>query len=514
MHHTKTRRGKGGLKAVLAAAMSAALMLGGAMPAGAQPATVKQPALAEAAGAAWRAAPLPAASQQAEKRKEESRKEGAGLSKEELQRLNMVMELIQRQFYEKVDRDKLVNGALQGMVEALGDPYSTYMDVKAAKQFAEAVEGSFGGVGAEVTSESGKVVIVSPIKGSPAEKAGLAAKDVILSVNGSELSGLPISDAVAKLRGPKGSKADLVVLRGGRGNPFSVRVVRAEIDVETVHAKKMDGDIGLIEIRQFSMNTAERFAAELTQLEKSGLKGLVIDVRNNPGGILPVVEQIAQPFVPEGRPIVQIQQRGQVAEKVMSEGGGKGYPVAVLINKGSASASEILAGALRQSAGAVLVGETSFGKGTVQISYDRQLEGGLVKMTIAKWLTPDGSWIHRSGIKPDINSSPPALYTASRLSRSGSIAADAISEDAKNLQVMLEGLGYRPGRTDGYFSSGTAEAVKKFQKASGLKASGIADVPTQEKLEGAVRAWVASGEHDTQLKAAIKALRSGQGALK
>ncbi|WP_339278941.1 S41 family peptidase [Paenibacillus sp. FSL W8-1187] len=482
------------LKAVLSASLAAALLLGGAWPAGEAGA---KPASAEAARPA-----------QAGERQDAS----AGLTKEEAQRLSAVMELIQRQYYEPVDRDKLISGALSGMVQALGDPYSTYMDAGAAKQFSETVEGAFGGVGAEVTSESGKVVIVSPIKGSPAEKAGLQAKDVILSVNGVGLSGLPISEAVAKLRGPKGSAAELVILRAGRANPFAVKLMRAEIDIETVEGKRLADGIGLIEIRQFSLNTADRFAAELAKLEKRELKGLVIDVRNNPGGILPVVERIAQPFVPKGKPILQIAQRGAKPEQVLSEGGGKPYPVAVLMNKGSASASEILAGALQESAGAVLVGETSFGKGTVQVSYDRQLEGGLVKMTIAKWLTPSGGWIHKRGIKPDVAVRPPALYAATRLSKTATIPADAISDDAKSLQVMLKGLGYDPGRLDGYYSSGTAEAVRGFQRASGLRASGQADPATQRKLEEAVQAWVSGDEHDTQLEAAVQALREGKGA--
>ncbi|SIQ86332.1 MULTISPECIES: S41 family peptidase [unclassified Paenibacillus] len=468
-------------------------------------------ALPQAAGAAAQApAPVHAPAKPAEAAEPQS----GGLSKEELQRINTVLDLIQKQYYEPVDRSKLVSGALSGMMESLGDPYSTYMDVPTAKQFSETVEGAFGGVGAEVSLEEGKLTVVSPMKGSPAERAGVQAKDVILSVNGTSLGGLPISEAVAKLRGPKGSKAVLVIQRAGSGKPMTVTVVREEIDVETVEARLLPGSIGLIEIRQFSLNTADRFAEELNKLEKRKLKGLVIDVRNNPGGILPVVEKISEPFIPAGKPILQVQQRGQRAEKILSNGKGKPYPVAVLINKGSASASEILAGALKESADAVLVGQTSFGKGTVQVSYDRNLEGGLVKMTIAKWLTPDGVWIHHEGIRPDIQVKPPALYTVSRLSRSGEPQRDAISEDTKSLQAMLAGLGYKPGRTDGYYSEETAAAVKAFQRQSGLRETGSADPATQEKLEQAVREWVRSGSHDTQLEAAAQALRSGKGARK
>ena len=466
---------------------------------------IAQPALP-----VWAAAPASVPSVQPAA--EAAEQSDGSLTREELERINTVLKLIQQQYYKPVERSKLMSGALNGIVGALEDPYSTYMDVKTAKQFAETVEGAFGGVGAEVTLEEGKLTVIAPIKGSPAEKAGVQAKDVILSVNGENLSGLPISEAVAKLRGPKGSKALLLIQRPGGGKPVTLQLVREEIDVETVIARMLPGSIGLIEIRQFSLNTAERFSQELKSLEKQGLKGLVLDVRNNPGGILPVVEKISEPFIPAGRIILQVQQRGRSEEKVVSKGEGKSYPVAVLINKGSASASEILAGALRESAGAVLVGQTSFGKGTVQVSYDRNLEGGLVKMTIAKWLTPSGTWIHHNGIRPDITADPPGLYTASRLSRAGAILPDTISDDAKSLQAMLQGLGFKPGRTDGYYSEGTAAAVRAFQQGCGLKATGTADVATQAKLEQAVQAWVRGGEHDSQLAAAVQALSSGKGA--
>ncbi|MCA0757579.1 peptidoglycan-binding protein [Paenibacillus sp. N4] len=430
-----------------------------------------------------------------------------GLKENELSKLNAVLELIQTKYYQKVDREELVDGAVSGMMESLEDPYSVYMERDAATHFSESIEGSFTGIGAEVTLENGRVVVVSPIKGSPAERSGLLAKDVLLSVNGVKLDGLNLQDAVAKIRGPKGTKAKIMVQRAGFSDPIQLVLIRDDIDVETVYSTLRQDGTGIIEIRQFSLHTAERFKEELAALEQKGMKGLVIDVRNNPGGVLPVVVDIAESFLPKGATVVQVEDREGNREKTLSEGQSKTYPVAVLMNKGSASASEILAGALQEGAGVKLIGETTFGKGTVQVSYNKTLgDGSLVKMTIAKWLTPDGNWIHETGIKPDIEVLPPDMYTVARLSLTETLKQDMIGEQVKSMQIMLHGLGYEPKREDGYFSAETAEAVKKFQAGHGLPVTGQMDKTTGEALEKAVIAWIQDKKHDTQLDTAIQAV--------
>ncbi len=434
--------------------------------------------------------------------------EGKGFSKEELSKMNTVLDLIETKYVHETDRNKLVDGAVRGMMTALNDPYSVYMEKDVAQHFSETIEGSFTGIGAEVTMDKGRIMIVSPIKGSPAERAGLMAKDVVVSVNGEKLDGLSLNEAVGKIRGPKGSKAKLNIMRSGFSEPIELILVRDDIDVETVYAKKRDDGIGIIEIRQFSWNTAERFKEELARLEESnGLKGLVIDVRNNPGGVLPVVVDIAQSFVPKDETIVQVEDRDGKRDASKSKDGiAKNYPLVVLMNKGSASASEILAGALKERANAVLVGETTFGKGTVQVSYNKSLgDGSLVKMTIAKWLTPDGNWIHEKGIKPDIEVQPPALYSAARLSLAEPLRKDTIGEQVRSVQVMLSGLGYDPARKDGYFSDETVQAVKSFQSDAGLSSTGEVDAKTAEALERAVIKWLQDEGHDLQMKEAIQA---------
>ncbi|EFM08987.1 carboxyl-terminal protease [Paenibacillus curdlanolyticus YK9] len=427
-----------------------------------------------------------------------------GLSGKEEAKLGAVMNLIENKYYKEVDREDVVNGAIAGMMTSLGDPYSVYMEKDTAKHFSESIDGSFSGIGAEVTLENGKVVVISAIKGSPAERAGMQPKDILLSVNGDKLEGLQLNDAVAKIRGPRGTKAKLEIQRTGTLKPIRLELVRDDIDVETVYGSMKTGNVGLIEIRQFSMNTGERFAQELEKLESQGMKGLVIDVRNNPGGVLPVVLSIIEPFIAKGKTLVQVEDRSGKREKTVSKGEGRSYPIAVLTNEGSASASEILAGALQESAGAVLIGTKTFGKGTVQVSYDKTLgDGSMVKMTIAKWLTPNGTWVHQKGISPNIEIAPPDVYKAARLSRSSELRKDQLGDDVRSLQQMLKALGYKVDRSDGYFSAVTDQAVRQFQQASDLPVNGVVNNATADAIEKEVVAWIRDTKHDVQLNKAL-----------
>lgn len=434
--------------------------------------------------------------------------DGVKLSEDELSKLNAVLELIETKYYEDVEREELMDGAVSGMMAALGDPYSVYMEKNVAHHFSESIEGSFTGIGAEVTTENGRIVVVSPIKDSPAERSGMLAKDVLLSVNGESLDGLSLQEAVAKIRGPKGTKTKIMVQRSGFAEPIQLVLIRDDIDVETIYGSLRPDGVGVIEIRQFSLNTANRFKEELLKLEEQGMKGLVLDVRNNPGGVLPVVIEISQLLMKEGSTVVQVEGRDGKREKTLAKGGEqKSYPIAVLTNKGSASASEILAGALQEAAGATVIGEQSFGKGTVQVSYNKALgDGSLVKMTIAKWLTPKGNWIHEKGIMPDQLVGPPDMYTVARLNLQQTLKPDSLSEQVRSAQIMLHGLGYEPKREDGYFDEDTVGAVKKFQSEHSLPATGEIDGKTAESLEKAVIKWVQNKEHDIQLQEAVKAV--------
>ncbi|HEX7057260.1 MAG TPA: S41 family peptidase [Bacilli bacterium] len=437
-----------------------------------------------------------------------------GLSEAELKKIDTAYRLIAEKYYLPVDREKVVDGAIHGMLSALDDPYSAYMNKEEAKRYEENVDAYFTGIGAEVMLENGNVTVVSPIKGSPAEKAGIQAKDVIISVNGEKLEGLKLSDAVAKIRGPKGTQAKLEIMRPGRTDRIEVIVVRDEIDIETVFAQMLPGGYGDIVISQFSGNTVERFQEELDNLEKKGMEGLIIDVRNNPGGYLLGVLEIIEPLVPKGKTLVQVEDASGDIKKTVSKGEGKNYPIVVLTNEGSASASEILAGALSQSAGATLVGEKTFGKGTVQTTYTKEFQDGSeLKLTIAKWLTPDGTWVHGKGIAPDIAVSQPDYFKATPIDRSTAIKRDQNGDAVKNLQLILSGVGFDPGRKDGYFDEKTEAAVKKFQQKLGLPADGVVDEKTADALEQAIIKVVRDPKNDRQLQKAIETLQretSGQ----
>jgi len=434
-----------------------------------------------------------------------------GLRQEELKKLNKALELIGTRFMLPADRGKLIDGALQGMLSALGDPYSVYMSKEEARQFVESAEGTFTGIGADLKKENGFIVVESPLRDSPAERAGLLPRDVILAVNGESLQGLSLNEAVAKIRGPKGTKAKLKVLRAGHSAPIELELVRDVIPLETVRAKMIPGGIGVITITKFAANTAERFEQELMAMEAGDLAALVIDVRGNPGGMTESVKKVADLLIPRGRMIVQYEYGNGRKVREVSDGpltSEKSYPIVVLINEGSASSAEILAGALRQSAGAVLVGETTYGKGTVQISYSEELgDGSLVKLTVYRWLLPDGTWVHNRGIEPDLSVTQPDYWTAYKMPRDRVLRKDQTGEDVRNLQLILEGVGFPADRKDGYFSEATESAVKEFQEREGLPVTGEVDAETAERLEEALFSELQKPENDRQLQAALEKAR-------
>lgn len=435
--------------------------------------------------------------------------EQSGMTEQQLQKIVTTFNLILSKYYQKVESEELIDGAIEGMVQSLGDPYSTYMDAEQAATFNDTVfQSQFTGVGAEVTMEDGKVTVVAPIKGSPAEQAGVQPKDVIIAVNGESLEGLTLNEAVAKIRGPKGSKAELKIMRGTRGETMEIVVVRDDIDVQTVYSKMLEDDIGYIDIRQFALNTGESFSTHLSDLEEQELKGLVIDLRNNPGGVLSVVVDMVEHFIPEGEVIVQVEDGNGLRQKEISEGGEKHYPVVVIINEGSASASEIMAAALQQSAHMKVIGMPSFGKGTVQQTFDSGGgDGSNVKMTIAKWLTPDGTSINEVGVQPDVKVELPEYYMATVLPKDEELTFDQNSIHVRSVQLMLTALGFDPGRTDGYFSEKTELAVKAFQKVHELNVTGIVDTDTANKLETAYAEKLRAQESDLQLQKALEVLK-------
>ena len=319
--------------------------------------------------------------------------------------------ILKREFYDKnfVTAKKLIYGAVKGMLESVDDPYTTFMDPSVSKEFNIDMTASFGGLGIQVDLRDGWLTVVSPMEDTPAWKAGIKPGDKIIEIEGKSTKGIALKDAVDKLRGKPGSKITITLSREGIKEPFQITMKREEIKLKTVksdiinyHNKKF----GYIKMQEFSMPTADEFKNQLkTTLDKHP-DGLIIDLRNNPGGLLNVVVNCANDFLDEG---LIVYTRGRQQENNTDFMAIKGnsfvstnLPMVVMINQGSASASEIFAGAMQDTKRAVLVGMKSFGKGSVQKTYTFPDDGSLIKYTVAKYFTPAGRSIDKVGLLPNI----------------------------------------------------------------------------------------------------------------
>lgn len=423
---------------------------------------------------------------------------------EEFNKLVDAYTTLKKNYFQDVKDDTLLNGAIDGMVKSLDDPYSTYMSPKEADTFHENISSSFEGIGAEIKEEDGKIVVDSPIKGAPAEKAGVKPNDRIISVDGKSLVGMKVTEAVTYIRGKKGSKAELVIERPGETGQLNITVVRDTIPLDTVKGEMLEDGMARITISKFAETTADEFDKSLKDLKSKGMKGLVLDMRQNPGGLLDICVKIANELVPDQKLILQVEDRAGKKEVYHSKHGKADFPVVVLVDGGSASAAEILAGALKESGGYPLVGEKTFGKGTVQTtkSYD---DGSNIKYTMAKWLTPDGNWIHKKGIEPDYPVALPDYAEVPLLDPDKELKPDTFSNEVKTAQTMLEALGYQPGRKDGFFDDKTKQAVVAFQKVENIEADGVIKGKTTSKMIELLRKKIES--NDTQLDKAKQVLR-------
>lgn len=305
--------------------------------------------------------------------------------------------------HDKIDREKLVYGAISGMVKAVGDPYTTFFPPVESKRFQEDVNGSFSGIGAEIGIRKDVLTIITPLKGSPAERAGILAGDKILKINATSTAELSLEEAVGFIRGPQGTEVTLTITRNGADTIKDIKIMRNTIVVPVIETKKIGNDIFYIHLLNFNETSALEFRKALQEMLVSGRQKLVLDLRNNPGGYLHRAVDIASWFLPAGE-AVAIEKRSDGSEFAYRSSGHKFLettPVVVLVNEGSASASEILAGALRDIRGILLVGEKTFGKGSVQ-EYSELPQTTSIKITVAKWLTPKGTSINDTGIEPDV----------------------------------------------------------------------------------------------------------------
>jgi len=302
-----------------------------------------------------------------------------------------------------LDRQKMVYGAVSGLVRSLDDPYSVFMEPVESKKFQDDISGSFEGIGAEIGIRKEILTIIAPLKDSPAQKAGLLAGDKVLKIDDTITADLTIDEAVNKIRGPGGTEVKLMIVREGWTEAKEFKIIRNKIKIPIIDFEIKNNNIAYVQISHFTSNLSNEFKDIVKQILNAQPKGIVLDLRNNPGGYLEVAVDIASYFLAKGE-VVAIEDFGNGDKQEYRSAGYKllaEYPMVILVNEGSASAAEILAGALRDDLGIKLVGQKTFGKGSVQELEEMQ-KGASLKITIAKWLTPKGTCIHENGLDPDI----------------------------------------------------------------------------------------------------------------
>jgi len=304
---------------------------------------------------------------------------------------------------DKLDEETLIYGSIKGLVDSLGDPYTVFMTPEESEEFSASLEGTLEGIGAELTVEGNNLVIVSPLRNSPAEKAGLLPGDIIFLIEGEPASEMTLFDAIMSIRGEKGTTVTLTIIRDGLEDAFEVSIVRDTIDIESVTIEKLDGDITYISVNQFNDKTNEEFGKAISGMILDEPKGIIVDLRYNGGGYLDIAVELLSYLLPANTEAVIVKQRGIEEDVQLTNGNLKilNVPLVVLINEGSASASEIVAGSIQDHERGILIGTQSFGKGSVQ-EVDSFADGSSIRLTIAKWYTPNDRNIDEVGLIPDI----------------------------------------------------------------------------------------------------------------
>jgi len=399
---------------------------------------------------------------------------------------------------------ELLRGAIKGMVESLNDPYSEYYTPDEFKDFNESVSGTYEGIGVVITLRDKYITVVSVFSGSPAERAGIKAGDRFIEIDGRDITGLSTAEVTKRIMGEKGTKVNIVVNRNGETLKFEVE--RDIVKINPIESKIFGKGIGYIKINQFNENTVENLDKTLDEFKKNGVVGIVLDLRNNPGGYLDQAIEVAKRFVPQG-PIVNLVTRDGKTQTFMSDSEPSPFSLVVLVNGGSASASEVLAGAIKDRNVGVLVGEQTFGKGMVQRTLSLGALGG-IKLTTAYYTTPNGTNINNTGITPDVviesdKSNPLKDFitiTNPKTLRYGNIGLEVLG-----VQQRLKFLDLLKAEPDGVFGPRTLQAVKELQKQAGLNVTGVVDSNFYEALNNAILQKLASRE-DVQLRKAIDIL--------
>ncbi|MEN3966470.1 MULTISPECIES: S41 family peptidase [Mammaliicoccus] len=421
----------------------------------------------------------------------------------ELNKIEEAYKQINNDYYKDVDDDKLTQGAIDGMIKSLDDPYSEYISAKDTTSYNEEISGDFVGIGAEMEMHDGYVRITSPMKDSPAEKAGVKSLDVITKVDDESIKNKSLNEIVKKVRGKKGTTVTLTIKREGK-EPFDVKIKRDKIHLTSVDYTKKK-DTGVIAISKFQNKTTKELQSALKQAKKDKVKHVVLDLRNNPGGLLDEVVTSVNLFVDKNKPVIYLETKGDKPQAVETENdkmsGIDDMDYTVLVNKGSASAAEIFAGALQDYKIADVLGTTTFGKGIGQVHKEFS-DSSILKYTNMRWLTPNKSYIHKKGIQPDKTIKAPKYEEIEIIDPSKTYQEDDQSKEIKSIKIGLNALGYNINSENDQFDAYLTSQVKSFQSDHDLTANGIFTDDTTKKFIELLRKKIRS--EDKQLDEAIQ----------
>ena len=396
------------------------------------------------------------------------------IEEQELEKADLifeVMDILKNEYVEPVHTSDLIEGAVKGMMDSLDDPQSAYLDPEYLEELMMETEGYFSGIGVRVTEVENRVVVLEVLPDTPSEEVGLERGDRIRKVDGEELEDHTLEEAVDRMRGEEGTEVQVTVDRPGSTDPLSFDIKRGQIRTQTVEHDWLEEGIGYMEIGNFDRRTGEEVKDVLQKMEDEGLQGLVLDLRYNPGGLLDQALEVADIFLPQGVITSLVGRDDEVISTYQAQGESRPYPLAVLINEESASGSEIVAGALQDHGEAVLVGESTFGKATVQEIDENLTEGGL-RYTIARYVTPDGRDLHEEGLLPDYKVEASRVFSYYRYLIPETLERGDQGESVLLLQEMLEVIGHEVDLTR-EFDEQTAEALRAFQREQGLASEGV-----------------------------------------
>ncbi len=408
-------------------------------------------------------------------------------SYEELKTFSEVLSQVQRNYVDETKVKDLVQGAIRGMLSTL-DPHSAYMTPEMYKEMQVETKGEFGGVGIQIGVKENRLAVIAPIDGTPAHRAGIKAGDFITKVNDESTKDLSLMDAVQKMRGPKGTKVNLTIQRDGAPDPLQFTLVRDTIKIESVKSKVMD-NIGYVKLTQFQEATGRDLGKVLKQFRDQKLQATILDLRNNPGGLLTAAVEVSEQFLPSGKLVVYTKGRESKKDEWFAKGKDQmdDSPMIILVNEGSASASEIVAGALQDYGRAVIVGTTSFGKGSVQTILPLG-DGSGLRLTTAKYYTPKGRSIQSTGITPDIVVKPQAPTTVAKA-------------DAKPGEKEADPKGAKPSATAAPGKEQSSANGKGHEEGTSKNGNAPVTPPVDASGEPVL-------EQDVQLQKAVEMLKT------